>query len=143
MGKLDDYQQKWAELVERESHKGYNKLSSDEKIWFNLQILIQAIYDGGLVSYYYNSGADYLTECEQALHTIGAERMKLLLSRVNKLFPEGVPLTLKERNSVINAWPDDSSVDRFLDPIEEAALREADLIEEKLISFIKNRKLAG
>ena len=143
MVKLVDYQQKWVELVEREHHKGYNKLSSDEKIWFNVQILIQAIYDGGLISYYYNSGADYLAECEQALKIIGAEKLILLMTEVNKLFPNGVPQTLDERNSIISAWPDDGSIDRFLDPIEEAALREADLIEEKLISFIQNRKLAS
>ena len=60
---LMDFQEHWEQLVDRAFEKGgYSRLSDDERVWFNLQSLTQAIYDGGIISYYYNSSADHLDD---------------------------------------------------------------------------------
>src|SRR4051812_22068978 len=122
MPALFDFSACWRDLVGKRYDLGYKNLSAHERVWFNVQSLIQAIDDGGLVSYYYNSGADDLVDCMASLSQLGDASMQSLLRQVNTLFPHGVPTDQDARNVVIGSWLErDSSVDAFLDPIQEAA----------------------
>ncbi len=140
---LIDYQEQWERLIDRASKYGVETLTSDEKVCFTVQSLIQAIYDGGLISFYYNSGADWLDDTMLALKTLDDPIMIELMSRVNELFPNGVPKDITARNEMINAWPDDGSIDKILEPIEDEAQQEAELLESKLVFFIKEHNLSA
>jgi hypothetical protein len=81
---------------------GYLSFSSDERIWFNVRGLIEAIENGGLISFYYNYGADYLDDTLEDLKKIDAIEVVHLLQKVNELFPNGnPPKALDELNEVI------------------------------------------
>lgn len=140
---LIDYQEHWKQLVDRAYKYGLGTLAYDEKVWFTVQSLIQAIYDGGIISFYYNSGADWLDETLLALRTMDDQKMIELLSRVNELFPNGVPKDITARNEAINTWPDDGSIDEILEPIEDEAQQEAKLLESKLVIFIQEHHLTA
>lgn len=54
---LLDYQNHWEEICNK-GFINYLSLSSDERIWFNIQGLIGQVNNGGIISFYYNIGAD-------------------------------------------------------------------------------------
>jgi hypothetical protein len=141
--KLIDYQEQWKQLVDRALTYGLETLSCDEKVWFTVQSLIQDIHNGGLISFYYNSGADLLNDTFLALRALDAQKVIELMSRVNELFPSGVPKDITTRNEIINSWPDDGTIDEILEPIENEVQQEAELLESKLVSFIQDHHLAG
>ena len=143
MRNLTDFQEQWAVLVDRYFGKGINSLSPNERIWFCGQSLVQAIFDGGLISYYFNSGANDMDECLRSLEVLQEHRLASLIRAVNtKLFPGGVPEDIDDRNRLINSWPDDSELDHFLDPIEQEAESIAEALDRKLVAFIERHELA-
>lgn len=137
MDDLFDFQEKWEELVDKANSGGYGSLSPDEKVWLNAQYLTNSIGNGGLISYYYNSSADTLEDCLQALEILGATRMKGLMERINRLFPGGVPKDVATRNEIINSWPEDDENLEELDDIENVALSEMTKVESRLVEFIQ------
>lgn len=144
MKDLFDFQPQWEQLVERVMARGYAALSADEKVWLNVQYLTNSISNGGLISYYYNSPADSIADCMQALDLIGATRMKALLEQTNRLFPGGVPTDLTARNEIINAWPDnDDAFDQARGRVEDAAVAETTEVEARLVEFIERTGLDG
>lgn len=68
------WEKHWQELVNKYSATGYDSLTSDERTWFNIQCLIDAIDNGGIISFYYNSGADYLEETMEDLNKLKAKK---------------------------------------------------------------------
>lgn len=140
MPDLHEFQDRWEQIVQCALGGGYQALSNEEKIWFNAQSLIQAIDNGGLISYYYNSAADTLGDCMHALEVLGAEGMLSLITKVNTLFTNGVPVDVCARNEIINSWPDDGSIDEFLGPIEASAMSEARHLVARLVAFILNSR---
>lgn len=141
MATLSDYLDKWRELVTRVERHGREEATPNELIWFDLQILIQAINNGGLISYYYNSGADDLPTCLASLYKLELNECASLLLKVNKLFPHGVPKAVEGRNKVIKSWPDDNSIDQYLDSIEMQASVEVTTVEKRLLSFLQINEL--
>ena len=67
---LLDFQNDWEKLVDK-GFQDYNSLTADEKIWLNLGSLISAVDNGGLISHYYNSGADRNKETIEDLIILG------------------------------------------------------------------------
>lgn len=59
---LFDFQEDWEKLVGKVFQHGYRSLTPEETVWFNVQSLTQAVNDGGLISFFYNSGADHLED---------------------------------------------------------------------------------
>src|SRR5262245_14374800 len=119
---LIDFQNAWARLVRRYFDNGIQSLTPDERVWFCCQSLAQAIFDGGLISYYFNSGANDLNDCLAALEMLGEHDLVRVIRQINsRLFPSGVPAKLDDRNRIISSWPDDGEIDDFLDPIEREA----------------------
>jgi hypothetical protein len=102
---LLDFQDHWQYLVNKAS-ADYNSLTQDERVWLNGQSLLDQVDNGGLISHYYNSGADYNQETIEDLQWLGFSKLVGLLIRINRLFPSGQPSKdILERNEVIDAWP--------------------------------------
>ncbi len=142
---MNDQEQKaWEELCDSLDTKGYKHLSPDQRIWMNVRVLIDAVNDGGLISFYYNSGADHLKEALADLHTIGAPNIIDLLEQINALFPDRKPSSdIDERNDVISSWHDDEH-DQLLEQLDEKFDALEAKLEAKLQPIIKrvmrNRK---
>lgn len=144
MGKIEyeDWEQRWNQLYDKCYKKGYESLSSDERIWFNVRGVIDAINNGGTISYYYNHGADDLDDTLEDLQKIDAIDVVNLLQKMNKLFPNGTPSkNIDERNEVIGSWEDgqyddllESLDERFYDALEEALEIKLDKVVKRLLN---------
>jgi hypothetical protein len=61
-------QSKWHALCDkRYGVGGYAALTEDERVWVNIRSLIDSTNGGGIISFFYNSGADTLPDCLKAL----------------------------------------------------------------------------
>jgi hypothetical protein len=99
------WQGHWQKLFEKLDAEGYESLSPDERIWYNVRGVIDSINNGGIISFYYNSGADTLDDTIEDLKKLNASNVVSLLTKVNKLFPDGRPSQdIDERNEVIDSW---------------------------------------
>ena len=105
MSSLYDFDDKWTYLVEKAYSEDHGALTDHEKIWINIQCLIEAVNNGGFVDYYSSSVTGAVNDCVHALDVIGAVNSKKLVERVNSLFEHGVPKYMNERNMEMDRWP--------------------------------------
>ena len=71
-------------------------------MYFTVSPLIFSIRNGGLISYYYNSYADHISDCMESLRTLNAKEASSLVEAMNALFGESVPRDAsKERGDPI------------------------------------------
>ena len=137
---LLDFQAKWEKLVDK-AVDNYSSLSADERIWFTIQSLLGAVDNGGIISHYYNYGADHNTETIEDLSTLGFPHVADLLEEVNNLFPGGKPSPdIDERNEIISNWPEE--YDDLLKRIDQKFYELEDELERKLIQHIETRILS-
>lgn len=132
----------WQALCDKWDREGYESLTPDEKTWLNIRSLIDSTNNGGLVSYFYNSGADTLNDCLEALTALEAEDVRGLVERLASLFPGNVPTSIDERNAIISSWDGDSRIEGMLEQIDDELFPKLDAVEEKLESFIRRSRLA-
>jgi hypothetical protein len=103
----EDWQEHWQKLFEKLDKESYSNLTPDERIWYNVRGVIDSISDGGIISFYYNSGADTMEDTLDDLYKINASQVVDQLKKVNLLFPNGkTPRNIDERNEIINSWND-------------------------------------
>jgi hypothetical protein len=134
----EDWQDHWEKLFEKLDAEGYESLTSDERIWFNVRGIIDTIDNGGIISFYYNHGADTLDDTIDDLRSIDAVEIIDLLQKVNKLFPNDKPSKdIDERNEVINSWDDGEHEDLF-EALDDQFYNElSEVVEAKLETVIK------
>ncbi|SRR5579884_1346282 len=137
---------RWRTLCDRLAKNGYSSLSGVERVWVNVRALIDSTNNGGLISFFYNSYADTLPDCLEALETLGASDVHAQVQRVCKLFGKSVPLNTKERNEVINSWPDRGSsaqaLDELLNEIDQFLYERFDDLEARLEAFLARAGIA-
>lgn len=133
-------QKGWEALcIKRHGSGGYGSLSADEKLWFNIRVLIDLTCNGGLISYFYNSGADTLNDCLAALDRLDAADVRTQVERVAALFGADVPPTVDARSKVINSWPDnDLQRGALLDDVDGKLYDRFHSLEIKLEEFLNS-----
>ena len=131
----------WHALCDKYGGQGYDALSAEEKVWLNVRQLIDETENGGLVAFFYNSGADTLPDCLAALDTLGARKVKSQVERVIALFPGGVPKTLDERNEVIDSWEEEETGET-LEEIDEKLYSLFEKLEVTLEQYVRSHGLA-
>jgi hypothetical protein len=137
---LTSFHNDWIRLVDKAIFH-YELLTEDERAWFNIQSLMQAVNDGGLVSYYFDHGADHLMETMADLKKLGADEVLGLLQQMNRLFPDELPpADIDERNNIIDTWDEDEVTD-LLDKLDEMFFDSEDALENLLIKHILSRGL--
>jgi len=141
MSCLYDFDDKWTYLVEKAYSEDHGALTDHEKIWFNIQCLIEAVNNGGFVDYYSSSVADTVNDCLYALDVIGAVNSKKLVERVNSLFEHGVPKDMDERNMEMDHWP--ASKEAVINDVEIAYFTQEENIEELLVNFIVEKGIGA
>ena len=137
-------QSRWHDVCARwDRGAGYGSLSNTERVWLNTRCLIDSIENGGLISYFYNSGADTLSDCLDALKRLGAQDVSKQVLRLCALFPGGVPETGDARNDVINSWSDDDpGIDATLEEIDERLMPMMSDLETRLTNFLRDAGVA-
>jgi len=137
---LTTFHNDWIRLVDKAIFH-YEQLTEDERIWFSTQSLIHAVNDGGLISYYYDRGADHLQDTMADLKKLGAEEVLALLWQINQLFPGGVPPEdIDERNDIIDTW-DEDEVSSLFDKLDEMFFDREAYLENLLIAHIISKGL--
>ncbi len=137
---LLDFQANWEKLVDK-AFGDYGSLTAEERIWFNLQNLIASVDNGGLISHYYNSGADRNKETIEDLHSIGFPEVANLLTQINAWLPCGqVSTDIDERNNVISDWQE-GEYDELLDNFDKEFYERETELENTLIKHIKTKVL--
>ena len=134
---LIDLQDKWERLVDKRYTRGYTTLTENERVWLNVQTLIQDAENGGLISHYYNSGADTIDDTIKDLAKLNADDIVLLINKINSLFPNSnVPKDIHERNQIISSLHT-HTIDDLLTDLDNAFFSKQQILEQKLIEFIK------
>ena len=135
---LLDFQTDWERLVDK-ALSNYSSLSADERIWFSIQCLLGDVCNGGLISHYYNSGADHNKETITDLKILGYQDIADLLLQINKLFPNEEPsVDVVERNNVISSWEDNNpELDNLLERLDEYFFNKSEELEKALINHIE------
>lgn len=137
---LLDFQTQWEILVDK-AFKDYRSLSIPERVWFSVQSIIQAVDNGGILSFYYNSYGDHLFETMEDLRLIGATDIFKILERVNALFPSGRPSHDSEkRNEIIETWSDDL-IEELFHKLDDEFYKREDALERRLVNYIIENKL--
>lgn len=138
---LFDFQDRWIQVADKGAH-AYNALTADERIWFSTQALLDTVDNGGLISHYYNTGADHNAETIADLMTLGFPRLATLLITINNLFPGGhISGNLEERNKVIDGWSNGEH-DALLDQLDQQVYAEADSLEKALVDHIEQTSIS-
>lgn len=130
----------WSNVVSK-GFKEYNSLTVSERIWFNTRMIIDSTNNGGLISYYYNSGAENVYDAIEDLKFLGFENVAELIQRYNEILFKGgtVPKGINERNKFVNEI--DEQMDDSLQNIEIDLTKVIDGLENQLGKFLKNEKL--
>lgn len=106
-------------------------------------VLIQDVDNGGLISHYYNSGANYNQDTIEDLVWLGFRDISTFLTQINQLFPNGrLSKDIEERNSVIESWPD-GKYDYMLDELDQQFYQNEHDLENKLVQYIERMNLSG
>lgn len=120
----------YEELINKCDKHGYESLSRDERIWYNVGNLIDEAENAGLLSYYYNQGANHLQDTIKDLKLLKATSVIKILQQINNLFPNGIPPeNVNERNKIIESWEDEKT---------EKLLYKLDGEFEKIIGKLEN-----
>ena len=132
----EDLRGKWESACDRLSNLGFDNLTEVEQLWISVRGLIDSVQNGGISSYFYNSFADHLTECQRGLEILGISEVKVQLERACSLFSDGVPATGEARNQVIGAWGEDAEA--TLDDVDVQLDKLLPQLEIKLDAYILN-----
>jgi hypothetical protein len=141
----NEIDRRWTELCDRWSQVGYASLSRPEKTWLNIRSLIDSIENGGIISYFYNSGADTLGDCLADLTALGAGEVVESVNQVCGLFPNGVPSGMEDRNAAIDSWaesPRQDEIDELLTQVGDALFPLVADLERRLAGHIEQHGLA-
>ncbi len=130
----------WNIVVDK-AIKDYNSLSHSERIWFNIQVLIDSTNGGGLISYYYNSGADHVYDAIENLDFLMMDKVSGIIKNHNAILFKNskVPTDIDERNEYITNL--DENTNDKLEDFEIEIMGLIDELEEKLNLFLKQEKL--
>lgn len=135
MKKRQEIQRDWENIV-RQGINDYSNLNDDEKVWFN----IEQIINGGLVEHYVGDGAKYNKDLIEALEKLDVRSVKKLFLEINSFFEkEIVPEDIDIRNEIIYMW--NYNKKNILDKNERLFWNSVKELEHKLIIYINNKIL--
>ena len=139
--KLFDFQEQWEKLVNK-TNENLNSLSKEERVWFTVQVLIDVVDNGGMISFFYNYGADYYKETIEDLRILNQKKIIKLLEKIGKVcFKNNIPKDIEKRNEIINSFPDDGKLNKKLERIDNEFYKLENKLEEDLVNYICINKL--
>ena len=130
--------EEWSLVCDRFSTDGFEALSKPEQYWIAIRELIDSTEGGGLISYFYNPGADRLQKCFDALDEFKATDVKELLVRQCAFFGNEVPKDLQARNSIIESW-EDGEHEAAMDEIDNAIMPLLEDLDARLEIYLREQ----
>jgi hypothetical protein len=130
----------WASIVNK-AISNYYSLDSSERIWFNCQVIIDSTQNGGLISYYYNSGAENVYDAIDDIKSLGFENIAGIIQKYNLILFKGleVPTDIYKRNEFINSL--DESTDESLQSLETELAKLLQDFKMGLLTFLRKEKM--
>jgi hypothetical protein len=129
-------EESWRSICNTIKVSGYEALNSDQRVWVETRAIIDATNNGGVVSYFYNSGADRYYDCLTALERLAVFKVRALLEEAGSLFGKRVSASQDVRNSIISCWNDGDTIDALLDRLDEQLYAEFPALEVRLSEFL-------
>ena len=114
--------QKLWNKINEEAEDDYYSLTENERAFFNLKNLSDAVNGRGLLSFYENEYANYCEDVIEDLYSSGMDEIAAVLESANSTFPGGVPdEDIEERLEIIDSWDHDydSLFEQWTDDILE------------------------
>lgn len=132
---------KWDRIVDK-AIKNYNSLSNNEMIWYNIRVLIDAVNNGGLISYYYNYGAENIYDTIRCLSILQMDSIIRIIEHFNHiLFGESkVPQDIDIRNEYISSLTEEQ--DTQLEILENEMTFLIDELGERLKKYLNGKLLS-
>jgi hypothetical protein len=110
----EESQLAWKKIVDK-GFSDYSKLNRDERVWFNIEPLVEL----GLWDHYMNSGADHNADTIDDLEYLNFSSIANLLRKFNiKYFPIGVPIGPDARAEKLGLFPEDQ-LEKDIEEMEE------------------------
>ncbi|WP_197204003.1 DMP19 family protein [Crateriforma conspicua] len=119
----------WKAVCTKMSTQGYNSLDEAEQVWLNARGLIDAVHDGGLVSYFYNGWADDYDDMIDALTELEAFDVLEIVEQFGGLFGDEVPDDINQRNSIIDSWGENGPESKYCDRVDDDLMPLLDELE--------------
>ena len=126
----------WHAVCDKWSEQGYDSLTEPEQIWLNTRGLIDAVNNGGLVSFFYNNQANYYDDTTFALGELEAFEVLDILESFGAFFGESVPEDINERNEIINSWVANGPESTASEKVDSSLMPLLDSLEKKLDAYL-------
>lgn len=111
--------------------ESYKSLQYWERLWFNLEPLTT----WWAFDIYTNNWAEYIDDILEALEFLKLVEPKLLLEKMNRLFPGNIPPeNLEERYEIILGW--NSEKNKLMEEIDEEFRKYTDIIDEAILKYL-------
>jgi hypothetical protein len=138
---LSDFWNDWKKIVDKRFAFGYNKLTANERIWYNTQALIQSIKNNGVFGFYYNSNVS-IQDTLVDINALNSTNVALIIEEFNKVFPDSNPPgDTDERNKILDSL-NKKMLDNIIERINIQLADNLSDLEMKLTEFIVKNKMA-
>jgi hypothetical protein len=129
----EEAQVAWEKVVEI-GFRDYNKLTRDQRVWFN----IEPLTTGGLWDHYMNTGADRNTDTIDDLEFLDFYSVANQLREFNKkFFPKGVPIGPDAREKQFDKFPEEE-LEEYIEDMDDRFWNICDDLENRLLEHINN-----
>ncbi|MBC6365192.1 DUF4375 domain-containing protein [Algoriphagus sp. AK58] len=127
----DEAQTAYIKIVET-GFSDYNKLSREQRVWFNIEPLIT----DGLWDHYMNNGADRNSDTIEDLEYLNFTSIANQLRKFNKsYFPEGIPQGPDARQEQFDKFPE-SQLEKDIEEMDSKFWEICSALDQALLDHI-------
>ncbi len=129
----------WAK-INYAAEDDYYSLSDEERAFYNVKNILDAVSGPGLLNYYESDLANYAVDAVDDLYNAGMDEVASIIENANAIFPGGCPPEeAEERMEIIDSWEHeyDSLYEQWTDDIMEFAIPLEEACE-KLATALEN-----
>ena len=126
----------WHSVCDKWNKEGYNALSDAEQIWVTTRGFIDAIENGGLISYFYNGHADNYDDAVYALGELEAFEVLDIFESFAAFFGDEVPEDINQRNAIIDSWAQGSAERNASGNVDAILMPMLRPLEEQLHTYL-------
>jgi len=132
-------QNRWNFVAEK-AIENYSGLERNERAWFNIRCIIDSTINGGLISYYYNNGAENVYDAIQDLKLFDLISIATIIENYNLLLFRGnkVPKNIDKRNEYIETL--EPITEDLLQNLESRLMMLEEEMETKLIEGLRSKE---
>lgn len=136
-----DFHEDWVKICDK-GCEDYGSLTRPERVWYNVQVLLGSVENGGLASYFCESTVEHLFETIEDLRLLGAMDIIHLLKKMSSLFPNGTPsMDINERMEIMDDW--DESYDQLLEDLDNEFFEKDSELEQVLVDYVVRNNLTS